>query len=128
MVLFTMFCVIFQFAGAADTGADRTATSGFIMLAAAAQEPDVLPIPVYKALRSYPESARRDSLEGTVWVEAVVDAAGHVQNARIKTGVRADLDDAALSCIRQWVFQPAYQKGKPISCPIVMPFHFKMKK
>jgi len=109
MMLFTMFCLIFQFA-------------------AAAQEPDVLPIPVYKAPRVYPESARRDSLEGTVWVEAVVDASGHVQDAKIKTGVRADLDDAALTCIRQWVFQPAYQKGKAISCPIVMPFHFKMKK
>jgi TonB family protein len=92
------------------------------------QDPDVLPVPIFKAARVYPESARKDSLQGTVWVEAIVDPSGHVQDAKIKSGVRSDLDDAALTCVRQWYFKPAMQKGKPVSCTIEIPFHFRLRR
>jgi periplasmic protein TonB len=131
MALSTMLLAMQIFVSPAAAGPDKRLDISDVVAVldpAPAQEPDVLPVPVYRAPRTYPESARRDSLQGTVWVEAVVDQSGHVQDAKIKTGVRSDLDDAAINSVRQWLFKPASQKGKPINCTIVIPFHFKMKR
>lgn len=94
---------------------------------AVAQDPDVMPEVVKQTMPVYPESAKKDSLQGKVFVEATVDAKGKVSAAKITKGVRKDLDDAALACIRQWEFKPALKDKKPVSCTIVVPFQFKLK-
>jgi protein TonB len=96
-------------------------------LFAAAQDPDVMPEVVKQTMPIYPESAKKDSLQGKVFVEAMVDTKGNVSAARVTKGVRKDLDDAALACIRQWEFKPALKDKKPVSCTIVVPFQFKLK-
>ena len=132
MMLYTTLFILAQLLGSPQAGSAPRRSIALTIAAvvdpAPVQDPDVYPVPIYKARRVYPESARRDSLQGTVLVEAVVDQSGHVQDAKVKTGIRDDLDNAAISCIRQWVFNPALQKGKPVNCTIVMPFHFKLKR
>lgn len=95
--------------------------------AAGTQDPDVMPEVVKQTMPVYPESAKKDSLQGKVFVEATVDASGKVSAAKVTRGVRKDLDDAALACIRQWEFKPALKDKKPVSCTIMVPFQFKLK-
>jgi len=91
------------------------------------QDPDVMPEVVKQTMPVYPESAKKDSLQGKVFVEATVDAKGKVSGAKVTRGVRKDLDDAALACIREWEFKPALKDKKPVSCTVVVPFQFKLK-
>ncbi|HLP17186.1 MAG TPA: energy transducer TonB [Bacteroidota bacterium] len=119
-------CLIFAFPGseACAEGGPQKSFAALVVL----QDPDIYPVPTHSPSPAYPESARRDSVQGTVYVEAVVDQSGRVQDAKIKTGVRRDLDDAALACMRQWTFRPAQEKGKPVRCTVVFPFQFRLKK
>jgi TonB family protein len=63
---------------------------------------------------AYPEGARAKGIEGLVVVRYDVAVDGRVINARV---VRADppdvFDDAALSSVRSWLFNPALVDGVP---------------
>jgi TonB family protein len=60
----------------------------------------------------YPEAARRESVQGVVWVLAFVDVDGRVRSAAIERGIR-ELDDAALAWVRGSKFAPCERHGSP---------------
>ena len=60
----------------------------------------------------YPAAARRDSLQGVVWVMTLVDADGSVRSAHIERGIPA-LNDAALAWASKAHFAPCERDGKP---------------
>ena len=65
---------------------------------------------------AYPEEARSQGLEGFVVVRYDVAADGRVVNARVVRAEPPDLfDDAALSSVRSWRFNPALADGVPQS-------------
>ena len=74
----------------------------------------------------YPESARRDSVEGSVYVEAFINKEGHVVKTKVITGVRKDLDDAAQTAIAKTRFQPGKVGDKPVNVQIAIPIRFKL--
>jgi len=59
----------------------------------------------------YSDEARRSGIEGTVVVQAHIDAAGRVDAARITTGLGFGLDQNALVALRQWRFRPGTRHG-----------------
>ena len=63
---------------------------------------------------SYPVQARADAVEGSVVIRYDVTRQGRVENARV---VRAEpagvFDDAALTAVRSWVFNPSLREGVP---------------
>lgn len=61
---------------------------------------------------SYPEAARRESVQGVVWVLALVDADGTVRSATIDRGIR-ELNDAAIAWATQARFAPCVRDGRP---------------
>ena len=64
----------------------------------------------------YPESAKKDKLEGTVVVKTVIDEQGKVQDPAVETSSGHEvLDQAALDAVSTWTFKPATLKGKPVS-------------
>jgi protein TonB len=65
----------------------------------------------------YPPLARAARVEGTVILEAVLDAEGNVRQARVLRSVPL-LDASALDAVRQWRFTPTRLNGIPV--PVVM--------
>ena len=65
----------------------------------------------------YPTLALSSRLQGVVILECVVDARGHVQEAKVLRGVPL-LDQAALDAVRQWVYSITLVDGVPT--PVVM--------
>lgn len=60
----------------------------------------------------YPEVARTAKVEGVVILEAETDIYGHVQNLKVLRSVPL-LDQAAIDCVRQWVYEPFKIENKP---------------
>jgi TonB family protein len=75
------------------------------------------PTKTYQVDPVYPPIARAAQVQGVVIVEAVVDEAGGVSDARILRSIPL-LDQAALDAVKQWRFTPTVRDGKPV--PVVM--------
>jgi protein TonB len=75
------------------------------------------PAKVHHVSPAYPAIAQQARVEGTVILEAVIDASGKVTDARVLRSI-ALLDQAALDAVRQWVFTPTLLNGVPV--PVVM--------
>ncbi len=61
----------------------------------------------------YPESCKKNKIQGTVELEVTVDAEGRPENVKILHGIHPDLDKAAVDAVRKWVFKPLLVNGKP---------------
>ncbi|HKQ59255.1 MAG TPA: energy transducer TonB, partial [Candidatus Eisenbacteria bacterium] len=60
----------------------------------------------------YPEAAKRESVQGIVWVLAFVDVDGRVRSASIDRGI-PELDEAALAWVKGSKFAPCERRGAP---------------
>jgi TonB family protein len=75
----------------------------------------------------YPETARKDRVEGQVFVVFTVRASGQVTDATVKRGVRADLDAEALRVVNAMPnWKPAVTDGKPSDAQMTLPISFKL--
>lgn len=76
----------------------------------------------------YPEIARKAGIEGTVFVEAVIDEAGNVVSTRIvKSLGHSGCDEAAVEAIRKVKWKPAKQRDKAVKVRISIPVKFRLK-
>ncbi|MGB0766469.1 MAG: energy transducer TonB [Phycisphaeraceae bacterium] len=64
------------------------------------------------------------SAAATVIVVFIVDAGGRVQNAAVQSSTDSAFNNAALSAVKQWRFEPAQRKGKPVSDRLRVPINF----
>lgn len=95
---------------------------------AAEQMPE--PIGGIQAIQSkihYPEIAKRAGIEGRVFVQAFIDEAGNVADAKVIKGVGHGLDEAALEAVKQTKFTPGKQKGEPVKVQVSIPIVFKLQ-
>jgi TonB family protein len=60
----------------------------------------------------YPEEAREAEVEGTVTLQAIVDATGNVKHVRVLDG-KPLLAEAALHAVRRWRYRPYVENGSP---------------
>ncbi|MCI0560120.1 MAG: energy transducer TonB [Nitrososphaera sp.] len=74
----------------------------------------------------YPESAKKDKIEGTVFVEVFLDEAGNVIRTSIVKGVRNDLDVAAQNAVRAIQYTPGKHQGKPVKVRMAIPLRFRL--
>ena len=74
----------------------------------------------------YPEEARKDGIEGTVWVKILIDEKGNPQKAVILKSDAEVLNQATIDAAMKWKFKPAVLKGKPVEAWVSIPFKFKM--
>jgi protein TonB len=63
---------------------------------------------------AYPDAARAAGIEGSVFVQFVVDAAGAPTGLRVVRGVGGGCDEAALEAVRGARFTPGLQGGRPV--------------
>ncbi|PSL07500.1 M56 family metallopeptidase [Cecembia rubra] len=76
---------------------------------------------------SYPESARLNGIEGTVYLVFVINKDGKVENPEILRGVGFGLDQEALRVVSEspdWI--PGYQKGQAVNVRMRLPVRFKL--
>jgi TonB family protein len=75
----------------------------------------------------YPEEAKRNGIEGKVFVLAFIDEKGNVANAKVIKGAGYGMDEAALDAVKQTKFTPGKQRGKPVKVQVTIPIVFKLK-
>jgi periplasmic protein TonB len=76
-----------------------------------------VPVKVVDVAPMYPTIARTAHVQGVVILEAVLDAQGRVESARVLRSVPL-LDEAALDAVRQWRYTPTLLNGQAV--PVVM--------
>jgi len=75
------------------------------------------PVRVKEVAPVYPAMAKSAQVQGDVVIEATIDEAGKVADARVVKSVPL-LDQAALDAVRQWEYRPSLLNGVPT--PVVM--------
>jgi protein TonB len=77
---------------------------------------------------SYPASARRLGIQGTVQLKVHVLADGRVGEIIVERSAgHADLDQAAADAVRQWHFEPARRDSEPVATWVLLPVQFQLR-
>lgn len=75
----------------------------------------------------YPESARRDGSEGTVFLAVLIDAQGKPRKIEIsQSSGTPSLDEAATKSVRGWRFHPARQGERAVESWVKIPIVFQL--
>lgn len=76
---------------------------------------------------TYPKQARQMGVEGTVFVQFVVDKTGQVTRSEVVRGIGASCDSVAREVVvRAPKFTPGTQDGEPVDVQMVIPINFKL--
>lgn len=93
---------------------------------------DEMPMPVgglysIQSKIKYPEEAKRNGVEGKVFIQAFIDEDGNVVEAKVIKGIGSGCDEVALDAVKQTKFTPGKQNGKPVKVQISIPIVFKLQ-
>lgn len=76
---------------------------------------------------AYPWRARARGEQGTVLLAVHVNERGRVGDARVaKSSGSPALDEAALTAVKRWTFQPARRGGEPVASWVQVPLRFQL--
>jgi periplasmic protein TonB len=89
-----------------------------------ADDYDVPPKAARTTIPEYPRAAYEKGVEGTVFVEVLIDVKGRVTRARVTKSL-PELDAAALACVRKWRYIPAQKAGRPVAARAFVVITFK---
>jgi protein TonB len=94
------------------------------LAAPSSEEATIVPPKLIKSVRAIasPE-ALRDFVTGNVTLDAVVDPSGHVKTMKVLTGPPS-LRDAAMDALKQYQYEPATQRGKPVAAHVTVTVKF----
>ena len=76
----------------------------------------------------YPQMARQLGIEGTVFLEIIVEKDGTVSSVRVLKSVHPLLDESAMAAAYKLVFTPAMTRDLPIRCYVTYPITFRLTK
>jgi periplasmic protein TonB len=83
----------------------------------------------YQVKPRYPDSARRQGIEGTVIVKAYVTEQGRVEQAQVEQSAgHPDLDHAAVEAVGRWRFEPARRGRQPMAMWVSIPVKFVLSR
>jgi protein TonB len=72
---------------------------------------------------AYPPLARQARITGQIFLQAVVDRRGHVQDVRVIKGIPL-LSEAALEAVKQWRYLPLLLNGEPVEFELTVTVTF----
>jgi protein TonB len=88
---------------------------------------DDVPNATYRPPLEYPSYARQRGLNGEVWLKLLIDARGDVEKvAIISSTPEGVFDQTALDSVKQWSFDPAKYKGKPVKVWVKQKISFNL--
>lgn len=73
----------------------------------------------------YPPQALAAGIEGSVVLSAVIGTDGSLSSIRVLKSMGQEMDEAAISAVRQWVYKPTLLNGEPaeVSTDITVSFN-----
>lgn len=75
----------------------------------------------------YPEKAKKDGIQGRVFVNFIVESNGDVSNVNIIRGVSSELDKEALRVVKMMPkWKPGVQRGKNVRVSFNLPIKFTL--
>jgi TonB family protein len=80
----------------------------------------------HKVDPKYPERARKEGVEGWVWLHTLIDENGAVEELYVISG-HPWLAEAAAEAVRQWRYRPTLLDGKPARVETVVKVMFTLK-
>jgi len=84
----------------------------------------------YEAIRKnlkYPESARKDGIEGVVYVKALIGIDGIPERIELMKGLgNSGCNEAAIEAVSKVKFTPAMQDNKPVRFWFAIPIRFRL--
>ena len=86
------------------------------------------PVLVREVKPSYTKGAMDREVQGSVELEAVVQADGTVGDVRVTKSLDPELDDAAISALKQWRFRPGTKDAKAVDVQVQVELTFTLKK
>ena len=75
----------------------------------------------------YPDSAKKDRVQGIVTLEAVVKKDGTVGVVTVKKPLHPELDEEAVKAMKQWQFEPGTKEGKAVDVAVEVEMTFNLK-
>ncbi|NJN34811.1 MAG: TonB family protein [Saprospiraceae bacterium] len=76
----------------------------------------------------YPENARRNGIQGTVYVGFVVDKDGSITNVKVKKGVHKSIDEEALRMVKNMPkWSPGAEEGEKVRVAYTLPIKFALQ-
>ena len=92
--------------------------------APSSEEAPIVPPKLIKSVRAIaPPDALRDFVTGNVTLDAVVDPSGQVKSMKVLSGP-ASFHTAAMDALKQYRYEPATQRGKPVADHITVTIKF----
>ena len=80
----------------------------------------------YKVVPQYPLAARREFVQGTVRIRAIVGGDGSIKAIRVVKGA-CSLAQAAAAAVKQWRYKPATIQGRPIEVDTTIDVTFSLQ-
>ena len=85
------------------------------------------PVLISQPKPDYTEEARKQRIEGTILLEAIVRRDGSVDSVKVKKSLGYGLDESAVKTITEkWKFRPGTLKGEKVSVFIEIEIKFKL--
>ncbi len=85
------------------------------------------PVMLHAENPAYPDSAKKAGIEGSVWVQVLVDTAGHAADVRIKqTSNFEPFDKSALAAAKKTAWKPAEFEGRKVAVWVVYQIKFTL--
>jgi len=85
------------------------------------------PHPLSKVSPTYPEKARQSRHEGTVVLNVTIGKDGSTHDLHVIKGVDDAIDQAAISAVSQWKFEPATYEGNPVAVELRIEVNFRLE-
>jgi protein TonB len=75
----------------------------------------------------YTQDAMQEKVEGRVWMQVVIGAAGRVQEIEVVRALHPSLNREALNAMARWEFTPAISQGVPVPVRAVVEMEFSLR-
>lgn len=81
---------------------------------------------VYKVQPVYPPEARRERIQGTVILRAMISKEGRIADLRLISGPK-ELAPAAIGAVQQWRYRPYLLLGNPVAVDTEIQVNFQLR-
>jgi len=86
-----------------------------------------MPTVVREVKPDYPESAKKERIQGNVMLGVVVKKDGTVGDVTVKKSLHPELDEAAVRAMKKWEFKPGTKDGKVVDVTVEVEMTFNLK-
>lgn len=76
---------------------------------------------------TYPDSARKSHMDGTVILDVIIGRDGHVHRLQVVSTPDADLGMSALSAVSHWIYKPYLLNGEAIELDTTVAVSFNLR-